>query len=85
MIDTRTGDLLAAIRDALTLPDATTDVGRACRENLERTRAAAVRQAADYAVSTGDLPGAVDLIDAAIAASPVTHPTAVPPVPRQGW
>ncbi|OLT27217.1 hypothetical protein BJF83_18710 [Nocardiopsis sp. CNR-923] len=70
MIDTQTADLLAVIHDALTLP-AATDTGRADRERLERVRADAVRQAVHHALATGDLASAVDLLDTAIAASPI--------------
>ncbi|WP_017602382.1 hypothetical protein [Nocardiopsis lucentensis] len=84
MIDTDMGDLLASIRDALTLPAATTDTGRADRDALERTRADAVRQAVDYVAGTGDLTGAVDLLDNAIAASPITYQAGHERVPRQG-
>ncbi|MCY9786814.1 hypothetical protein KIK06_23305 [Nocardiopsis sp. EMB25] len=80
MIDTRTGDLLAAIRDALTLPAVPIDTGRADRDPLERVRADAVRQAVHHALVTGDLTGAVDLLDTAIAATPTDRVC----VPHQG-
>lgn len=80
MIDTRTGDLLAAITDALTPPPATTCTDLMRRSALIRHRAQAVRDAVAHAHATGDLDAAVAMIDAAMREHPVTYMPGPPPI-----
>lgn len=78
MIDTNTGDLLAAVRDALAVPFPARPEAWAAYLELARDRATTTRRAVDHAIATGDLARAVDLIDEAIAGSPVTYRAAAP-------
>lgn len=75
MIDTQTEALLAAVRDALAVPEPADPEARTAHLELARDRAAAVRYSVDHALATGDIEHATDLIDGAIADLPATYPT----------
>lgn len=74
-------DLFDAIGDALSLPPAATPDDEAARATLLGQRIAAVCAAVDHVRATGDPVEAIDLLDAAAEAHPVTY-TPRPLYPR---
>ena len=72
-MDIRTDALLAAARDALAVPYPATPDARLAYLELHRDRSTAVRHALDQAAA-GDVDGALDMIEQAVAAMPVTYP-----------
>lgn len=76
MIDTQTEDLLAAVHAALAVPPPVTPEMRPAYLEVCRDRSAAVHAALGYALLTGDLTRATEMVDEeAVAAPPVTYPT----------
>lgn len=75
-------DLFGAIGDALTLPPAATEADQAVRHSVLGHRITAVCAAVDHVRTTGDPVEAIDLVDLAVEAHPVTY--AHLPLPRPG-
>ncbi|MFV2198175.1 hypothetical protein [Nocardiopsis sp. LOL_012] len=79
MIDITTSDLFAAVRDALDVPPPGRPEAHLPYLELVRDRGAAARRALAYAADSGDLVGAVDMVDGALSRLPVAYTTEPPP------
>lgn len=75
MADIAVDHLLAAIRDALTLPRPAVPKAHLAYLKLARGRSVAVCRAVDHAWTSGDLTRATDMVDEAINTLPVAYPT----------
>jgi hypothetical protein len=75
-------DLFDALGDALALPPAATPADDTARAALLGHRIAAVRAAIAHVRTTGDPVEAIDIVDVAVEAHPVTY--AHLPLPRRG-
>ncbi|WP_028648051.1 hypothetical protein [Nocardiopsis sp. CNT312] len=79
MIDITASDLLAAVRDALDVPPPGGADGHLPYLELVRERGAAARRALGCAADSGDLLGALDMVDGALSRLPVAYTTGAQP------
>ncbi|MFV2195101.1 hypothetical protein [Nocardiopsis sp. LOL_012] len=79
MIDITTSDLFAAVRDVLDVPPPGGADGHLPYLELVRDRGAAARRALAYAADSGDLVGAVDMVEGALSRLPVSYATGPQP------
>ncbi|WP_036553536.1 hypothetical protein [Nocardiopsis sp. CNT312] len=79
MIDITTDDLLAAVRDALDVSPPGGADGHLPYLELVRDRGAVACRALGYAAASGDLVGALDMVDGALSRLPVAYATSPRP------